>query len=313
MADLLVLRALGIGDLLVSVPALRGLRRAFPRDRLVLAAPSWLAPLVDLVGCVDDLLPTPRLGVLRWPGRGPDLAVNLHGAGPESITDLVGTGADRLLTHRHAAFPRLAGPPWLAERHETRRWCRLLEWHGIAAEPTDLGLRRPEVASAAPGAIVVHPGASVPARRWPAARFAEVAARLAGDGHRVVVTGSADERELASAVAAGSGLPDSAMLAGQLDLAELAALVADAALVISNDTGVGHLATAYGTPSVLLFGPTPPARWGPPTDRRQHAVLWADRHDEPVGDTVHAGLLDLTVPHVRAAADDVLSLARFGR
>jgi ADP-heptose:LPS heptosyltransferase len=175
-----------------------------------------------------------------------------------------------------------------------------LEWHGIAAEPTDLDIHRPALASAAPDAVVVHPGASVPTRRWPAARFAEVAEQLAGAGHRVVVTGSADERPLAVAVAAGAGLPDSAVLAGRLVLAELAALVADAALVISNDTGVGHLATAYGTPSVLLFGPTPPARWGPPTDRKQHAALWADERGEDV-------LLELTVPDVTAAAGRVLS------
>jgi ADP-heptose:LPS heptosyltransferase len=306
MADVLVLRALGIGDLLVAVPALRGLRREFSTRRLILAAPAWLAPLVELTGCVDLLEPTPRLGTLRWPS--PDIAVNLHGAGPESIEDLAATAPGVLLTHRHAAFGDLAGPDWVEELHEARRWCRLLGWHGIAAEPTDLGLRRPASVSAAPDAVVVHPGASVPTRRWPAARFAEVAKQLAADGHQVVVTGSADEQPLAAEVAAGAGLPDSSVLAGRLALAELAAVVADAALVVSNDTGVGHLATAYGTPSVLLFGPTPPARWGPPTDRKQHAVLWAGRRGEPFGEAVHEGLLELTVPDVTAAAGRVLSV-----
>jgi len=305
MADVLVLRALGIGDLLVAVPALRGLRREFSTRRLVLAAPAWLAPLVELTGCVDLLVPTPRLGALRWPG--PDIAVNLHGAGPQSIDDLMATEPGVLLTHRHNAFPDLAGPEWVEELHEVHRWCQLLNWHGVAAEPTDLGLRRPTSASAAPGAVVVHPGASVPTRRWPAARFAEVAKQLAANGHRVVVTGSADEQPLAAEVAAGAGLPDSAKLAGRLVLTELAAVVADATLTISNDTGVGHLATAYGTPSVLLFGPTPPARWGPPTDRKQHAVLWAGVRGEPFDETVHEGLLELTVPDVMAAAGRVLS------
>jgi ADP-heptose:LPS heptosyltransferase len=305
MADVLVLRALGIGDMLVAVPALRGLRRAFPDRRLVLAAPAWLSPLVELTGCVDLLAPTPRLGTLRW--SGPDLAVNLHGAGPQSIEDLMATEPGELLTHRHDAFGDLAGPDWVEELHEARRWCQLLEWHGIAAAPTDLDIDRPVSASAVPGAVVVHPGASMPTRRWPAARFAEVATQLAADGHRVVVTGSADERPLAAEVAAGAGLPDSSVLAGRLALAELAAVVADAALVISNDTGVGHLATAYGTPSVLLFGPTPPARWGPPADRKQHAVLWAGLRGEPFGDAVHEGLLELTVPAVTAAAGNLIS------
>lgn len=305
--EVLVLRALGIGDLLVAVPALRGLRRACAGARIVLAAPSWLGALADLTGAVDTLLPTPRLGALRWPGPvGPAVAVNLHGAGPESIADLAATGPDRLVSHRHDAFPELAGPVWEERQHEAHRWCRLLEWHGIAADPTDLGLERPTVASAAPGAVVVHPGASVPTRRWPADRFAEVARRLAADGRRVVVTGSAEERDLALAVATDAGLPESAVLAGRLTLTRLAALVADAALVVSNDTGVGHLATAYGTPSVLLFGPTPPDRWGPPADRPQHVVLWAGLEGEPFTDTVHEGLLELTAADVLAAAAGVL-------
>lgn len=285
---MLVLRALGIGDLLVAVPALRGLRGVC--DRLVLAAPAWLAPLADLTGCVDELLPTPGLGALRY--AEPPVAVNLHGAGPESIADLVATRPGRLLTHRHAAFPSVAGPEWVEDQHEVLRWCRFLAWHDIPADPGDLSLLRPHVASVAPGAVVVHPGASVAERRWGVARFAEVARALAAE-HRVVVTGSAAERDLATAVASGAGLPESAVLAGELDLADLAAVVADAALVLGNDTGVGHLATAYGTPSVVLFGPTPPARWGPPEDREQHVALRTGA---------------LTVGDVLAAADRALSV-----
>ncbi len=67
------------------------------------------------------------------------------------------------------------------------------------------------------------------------------------------------------------------MLAGRTDLVELAAAVAAAGRVVCGDTGVAHLATALGTPSVVLFGPTSPARWGPPADRPQHRVLWAGR------------------------------------
>jgi ADP-heptose:LPS heptosyltransferase len=294
--DVLVLRALGIGDLLVAVPALRGLRREWVGDRIVLAAPENLAELVALTGAVDELLPTPGLGALRWSGT-PGLAVNLHGSGPESITDLVATRPDMLVTHRHPKFPQLVGPPWSSAEHEVSRWCELLAWHGIHADPDDLELQRPDTPSPAPGAVVVHPGASVASRRWPADRFAEVARHLAAKGRHVVVTGGPDERVLAESVARQANLPESAVLAGRLGLGDLAALVADAALVISNDTGVGHLATAYGTPSVLLFGPTPPQTWGPPADRPQHVALWA-------GDTADP-LLRLSTVEVLAAADAV--------
>ena len=57
------------------------------------------------------------------------------------------------------------------------------------------------------------------------------------------------------------------MLAGETDLLTLAATIAHARLLLCGDTGLAHLATAFGTPSVVLFGPTPPARWGPPVNR----------------------------------------------
>jgi ADP-heptose:LPS heptosyltransferase len=308
MPDLLVLRALGIGDLLVAVPALRGLRRAFPRHRVTLAAPASLADLVALTGTVDHLLPTPGLGALHWSGPGPAVAVNLHGAGPESTADLVATRPARVFAHQHEAFPQLAGPSWVEDQPAARRWCRLLAWYGIDADPTDLSIARPAVPSTAPGAVVVHPGAAFGARRWPADRFAEVARRLGEAGHRVVVTGSGAERALAERVAAGAGLADQAVLAGRLDLTELAALVAEAALLVSNDTGIGHLATAYGTPSVLLFGPTAPAGWGPPADREQHRVLWAGEVGDPFTHEPAPGLLRLTVPDVLDAAADLLAM-----
>lgn len=83
------------------------------------------------------------------------------------------------------------------------------------------------------------------------------------------------------------GLAPDAVLAGRTDLGDLAALVAHARLVVSGDTGVAHLATGYGTASVVLFGPVAPARWGPPPDRPWHRVLW--HGDGGPGDRPAAG------------------------
>jgi ADP-heptose:LPS heptosyltransferase len=80
------------------------------------------------------------------------------------------------------------------------------------------------------------------------------------------------------------------------DLRALAALVAGAARVLCADTGVAHLATALGTPSVVLFGPSPPAHWGPPPERPRHRVLWAGRSGDPNGARPDPGLLTLQ-PH----------------
>ncbi|NIJ13410.1 ADP-heptose:LPS heptosyltransferase [Saccharomonospora amisosensis] len=300
MAVTLVLRALGLGDLLTAVPALRALRR-HREQRLVLAAPAALAPLLPLTAAVDELLPTPGLGELHWQASPPDLAVNLHGSGPQSTSDLLAARPRALLTHRHPDRPEVEGPAWRPDLHEVDRWCALLEWHDIPADRDDLTLAEPAVTSPAPGAVVVHPGAAYPARRWPPRRFAAVAAELAHSGHEVVVTGNVAERPLATEVARRAGLPADAVLAGH-DLGSLAALVSKAALVVCGDTGVGHLATGYGTPSVLLFGPTPPALWGPPEARSRHVALWAGHTGDPHGRTPDPGLLRLTTDEVLAAA-----------
>jgi ADP-heptose:LPS heptosyltransferase len=122
----------------------------------------------------------------------------------------------------------------------------------------------PPIAPAVSGVTVVHPGAAFGARRWPAERFAAVATELTRRGEEVVITGSAAERELAARVASQAGLPSAAVLAGRTDVLQLAAVVAAARLVVTGDTGTAHLASAFRTPSVVLFGPTPPAWWGPP-------------------------------------------------
>jgi ADP-heptose:LPS heptosyltransferase len=133
-----------------------------------------------------------------------------------------------------------------------------------------------------------------------------VARELSACGHRVVVTGSEAERPLAASVAEAAGLPDAAVLAGRTGLRDLAATVANAALVVCGDTGVGHLATAFGTPSVLLFGPTPPKLWGPPTDARRHIALWVGDVGDPHADRPDPGLLLLCADRVLAAASTLV-------
>lgn len=276
---LLVLRALGLGDLLTSVPAIRGLRRAYQGHELVLAAPAVLGPIVELIGGVDRLVDTQPL---QSPSlRGADVAVNLHGSGPESHRCLLRTQPRTLIAFEHPEVPRSFGSPaWSGEEHEVARWCRLLTEHSIACDPCDLALQEPGGAGELVGATLVHPGAGSGARRWPAEHWAKITRTLALQGHRVVITGSESERELALRVAAGAR-EQVEVIAGSTGLGALAKIVAAARLVVSGDTGIAHLAVAYGTPSLTLFGPTPPALWGPPPDRTQHRVLWKGGRGDP--------------------------------
>ncbi|MFD0363013.1 glycosyltransferase family 9 protein [Nocardia sp. GCM10030253] len=308
MAVVLVLQARGLGDLLTAVPALRALRRARPNDHIVLAAPQRLKPIVDLIASVDAMLPTGELGALRWDGPQPGLAVNLHGPSAESIVTLTKTDPGRILTYRNAAFPDLEGPEWQPDMHDVERWCHLLESDGITADRRNLGLVPPVSTTSHRDCVVVHVGAGAPARRWPPDRFAAVVRHLLVLGREVVLTGDETERDIALNVAARASLPTRRVLAGEQNLIELAATVAEAALVISGDTGVAHLATAFGTRTVLLFGPTPP-RWGgpPPHLLGRHAVLWAGQIGDPDADTPDPGLLRIGVTEVINAVDKQLT------
>ncbi|MEU8895545.1 glycosyltransferase family 9 protein [Nocardia sp. NPDC048505] len=306
----LVLRARGLGGLLTALPALRGLRAARPHHRLVLAAPGWLRPIADLTGCVDELHATPILGDLRWNAAPPTSAVNLHGPGPEGIADLDTTDPEQLISFRHPDFPLVRGPAWPEDLPETARWCRLLESAGIPADPARIELDPPPETSGQRTHVLIHPGANAPARQWPAERFATVASRLHAAGHAILVTGTASELPLARYVAEHAGLPETAVVAGELTLRQLAATVAGAALVISGDTGVGHLATAFGTPSVLVFGPNSPVLAGPPPERTAHIVLWAGEIGDPHASEAGPGLLRISAMEVIDAAERQLSITR---
>jgi ADP-heptose:LPS heptosyltransferase len=306
---LLVLRALGLGDFLTGVPALRAVRRARPQHEIVLAAPKSITGLAALSGAVDRVHPTPSLEAFSY-DEVPDIAVNLHGRGPQSHRALLACRPQEVVAFAMDDLG-LAGPRWRADEHEVYRWCRLVsETWSVSADPGDLHLDRPDLPRDRPGSVIVHPGAAYPARRWPPERFAAVACNVAGAGHSVVVTGSPVEEALARQVCDLAGLPGEASLAGRTDLLQLAALVADARLVVCGDTGIAHLASAYATPSVVLFGPTSPERWGPPADG-PHVALWQGTGEaDPWADQADPALLRIEVAEV---LDHVAALLTSGR
>jgi ADP-heptose:LPS heptosyltransferase len=300
----LMLRALGLGDFLTGVPAYRALRAAYPEHETVLAAPAVLGPLAALTGTVDRVLPTAELAPVDWPGPPPEIAADLHGNGPASHRLIDATGAPTRMMFASPAAPDVDGPWWREDEHEVDRWCRLTGWWGAPGDPARLDLEPPPVEPAIRNATIVHPGAASGSRRWPPDRFAAVARTLTALGHRVVITGTGDERALCVAVAEKAALPLEAVLAGHTALPGLAALVAAADLVISNDTGVAHLAVAYGIPSVSLFGPVSPALWGPPRGVRHHLAIWkgsGNRPGDAHGDELDPRLADITTDDVLAA------------
>ena len=308
---LVTLRALKLGDLLTAVPALRALARAFPGHERLLAAPAWLEPLVRLIDAggkraIDRLVAVGELEPLPRALCGCQVAVNLHGRGPQSHNLLLELSPERVLWFNNTQVPASAGaPPWRADEHEIVRWCRLLSAYGIAADPAEIKLRLPPSDGSAPRTTVVHPGASSAARQWPVERFAAVARAERQRGRSVVVTGSGGERGLACRLAEAAGLPARSVLAGRTDLLQLARTIAGAGRVVCGDTGVAHLAVALGTPSVTVFGPTSPAHWGPRGDDGIHRVLWAGRRGDPHAAAPDPGLLEIAPDQVISALTEL--------
>ncbi|MDQ4042382.1 MAG: glycosyltransferase family 9 protein [Actinomycetota bacterium] len=297
---LVVFRGLYLGDLVAATGALRALRRGYPRAEITLVSLSWATALSPHLAHVDRLLPYPGVpGLDGGEDKGDleellervraekfDLAVNLHGRGPISTRLVARFGARRVAGFANEESPALdIEVPWDAEAHESRKLLLLAEKAGGAPAGPDpeLHVRAEDderAHSLLPARlrrrplVLVHPGASVPEKRWSEESFGRVAEGLARRGYAVAVTGSAEEKELTHQVS--EKVTGSLDLGGKTDLSTLIALVAWANVVVSNDTGPAHLAYALRTPSVILFGPTTDVeRWGP-LDRRLHTVLRGD-------------------------------------
>ena len=291
--DVVALRAAGVGDLLTSVPALRAL--AAQAGPVTLAAPAWLHPLAPLIPGVAGVVDVSGLQPKR--PLADAVAINRHGSGPQSHAALL-AGGPRDLVAFHCPVVWEYGPAWSIDddEPERQRFCRLLEWIGIAADPDLVGIKRPAAQPVASDAIGLHVGGTDPARRWPAESFAELARRLRG--HPIVVTGGPGDLLTAQRTAQLAGLDPDRVLAGRLALDEFAAVIAPARLLVSGDTGAAHLAHAYGTRSVVVFGPASVGQWGPPAGVPSR-VLRAD------GATPHAA--EVPVADVETAVRGLLA------
>lgn len=299
-----VFRALQLGDMLCAVPALRALRAAAPMAQITLVGLPWASSFVKRYSrYIDNLLVFPGYpGMPEQPlhlhsvphflaeaqRQRYDLVLQMHGSG--SLTNPVAMlfGAERAAGfYRPGDFcpdPKTF-MPWDERAHEVLRCLDLIEFLGIPSQGDRLefplteadfrALQRSHLGLPAPGSYVcVHPGARMLSRRWLPQRFAEVADRLAERGMQIVLTGSPDEAEVVREVKRAMRMP-ALDLCGKTELGALAALIAQARLVVSNDTGISHVAAAVATPSVIVSCGSDTRRWAP-LDRSRHHVVSAD-------------------------------------
>ncbi|MHC4590421.1 MAG: glycosyltransferase family 9 protein, partial [Planctomycetota bacterium] len=161
---------------------------------------------------------------------------------------------------------------------------------------------------------VLCPGANKAAKRWPAERFAAVADALAGLGLAAVATGAPGEREVVAEVSRAAAVPVLDLVQRGLGIGSLKAVIADAALCVTNDTGPRHVAAALGTPVVTLFGPTD-HRWTTIECPHEQILVAEPFLPEPLVADDHArhcAITRIPVADVLAAAERLLSGRREG-
>ncbi|MBF6327822.1 glycosyltransferase family 9 protein [Nocardia transvalensis] len=279
-----VLRGGGLGDLLFAVPAMHALSAAYPEAEIVLLGTPLHAQLLGTrPGPVHEVIPLPpsngdrpsdgtaaEVEFFRRACQAPiDLGVQLHGGGRWS------NGFLQQLRPHWSVGSRTpdAGPltrtlPFRYYQHET---LRALEVVGLAGAPpirlqptlvtTDADLRaaEPVLADLPQPVVALHPGAGDPRRRWPAERFAQVAAHCLRRGLGVVVIGAAGDEELLAELHTDMGrlVPPSQaqrlkVLAGA-DFPTVCGVLSRSCLLVGNDSGPRHLAAALGTPTIAVY------------------------------------------------------------
>jgi len=356
---ILVVRLDGLGDVLMTTPAIRALAgagRPARREITLLTSPAGAA-LTPLLPEVDATI----VAEPPWlkPGEGSHRPADQDAADIELLAERLREGrfdgAVICTVQSQSALPSamlclMAGIPlrlaharenpyrlltdWIPDpeplapvRHEVRRQLDLVAAVGATIEDEHLSVRVPPAASRLirellpamgiePGDrwVVVHPGASAPSRRYPIEAFARVVAALVHEHDvRVVLAGGPDDMDAVAELQA-AGRPGSVPVAGVLDLAHLAALLAVAPVFIGNNSGPAHLAAAVGTPVVDLYALTnlQHAPWGVPSRVLAHDVPCKGCRKSvcPVGH--HACLRGVAPASVVAAALALLARAPSG-
>ncbi len=331
---ILIVRLGALGDIVHALPVAAALRERHPEaqiDWLVDRRHAAVLEFVPAIGrrvVVDSRRWGASFGAVRELRRGRyDVAVDLQGlvksaafARLSGAPRVIGFARAHLRERLAAGFYSEACDPGAA-RHVVDKNLSVLELFGIAERRRQFPIAVPESTANEPvvqrirrdgmrGYALVNPGAAWPNKRWPPARFGEIASLLsARDRLLPVVLWGPGEEPLGSAVVEASH--GTALLAARTGIGDVLALARGARLMVSGDTGPLHLAAAVGTPVVALFGPTDPARNGPwdPSDISLSRFADCVCHYQRTCRRSRGCIEDLTVEDVRGAIDRRLAAA----
>jgi predicted lipopolysaccharide heptosyltransferase III len=286
----LVVRLRSIGDTVLSTPALYALRRFLPDARIDVLLEDWVAPVLDGLTDVDNILTIERgataisrarlareLRATRY-----DVAFNLHGGTTATLLTRA-TGARHRVGFADYQYARLhnhtaPSPIELWGRtnlHSVEQQLSLLGWTGVpvsdrpptrlsvtsdAAASIETRLRAAGLNQANPIALV-HPAAAFETKRWDVRNFARVTEYLHARSLNCVAVAAPGEAGIVNELVRESVAPVAALTA--LSLQEVTALAARSRLFVGNDSGIAHIAAAVGAPSVVIFGSSNITHWRP--------------------------------------------------
>ena len=285
--NILIVRLGALGDIVHTIPAAAALRAAMPDARIDWIVDARQRAIVDLVPVLDRVVTLHARTLRAWT----DAVRELRTIAYDAALDFQGLMKSAMLA-RASGARRVAGfsiwhlrektaRPFYSEtdqapddeesgEHVIHKNLRLLRVVGVESSRIEFPIARVESAACAEVArafdgqpfALTNPAAAWPNKRWPAARFGEVAAFLRDVRlmRAVVLWGPGEESLAREVVNASAG---AAVVAPPTDVADLLELSRRAALIVSGDTGPLHLAAAVGTPSVAIMGPTDPRRNGP--------------------------------------------------
>ena len=281
--NVLMVRLGALGDIVHTIPAAAAIRAAFPDARIHWVVDRRHARLLQLVTVIDRLILLQKGTVPGWvnlvrtlrPSRY-DVALDFQGLMKSAVIARA-SGARRVIGFSIWHLREKSARAFYSEvdskgegGHVIQKNLRLLSSLGVESPRVQFPLAAVsspaldvvEVEAGSRPIALINPGAAWPNKRWPAARYGEVAVFLRDvRGMQPYALWGPDERQLAEEVVEASA--GAARLAPPTSTADLVALSRAAALMISGDTGPLHIAAAVGTPIVALFGPTDPARNGP--------------------------------------------------
>lgn len=292
---IIIVRMDRVGDVVLSSPAIKAVRDAYPNSRIAVLVRPYAREVVDGNPCIDEVITYDKSGkekglfgkirfIARLKNKKFDLAIILHPKNSSHILVFLAGIPKRLGYDKKSGVlltKRIPHTKQYGLKHEIDYVLDLLRYIGIKSSGMSLHMPVNRLSeerikdifdkngiSPNDPVIVIHPAASCRSRRWALERFAKASDALAEKyGARIVIiSGPGDDKIMGDKVAA-SMKSGPLNLAGKTSISDIASILRRSKLLISNDSGPVHISCAVGTPVISIFGRKDrgisPERWGP--------------------------------------------------